>query len=223
MVLYVFYMRLSAYMKKNMSLILCYIYMLYVGTLIVVSQKTEDRNKQGCIISSSSLLSSLEYWSHRQYKELCLYDFLNIKVLILSERRPGVSVCAFLCVYVCHCIMQVLGCIYIFFKHRGVHPPAVADGVEESTATGTTGVTARDMRGAALHQAAAATCRGREARLIFLKQNKKGKLIPLIPLDEKTPIQIYSHRDAHVHCQLPEKFCQTLVILSIYKHVLLKG
>lgn len=42
---------------------------------------------------------------------------------------------------------------------QGVHPPAVADGVEESTAAGGAGIAARRIRGAAFHQAAAAAGR----------------------------------------------------------------
>lgn len=39
---------------------------------------------------------------------------------------------------------------------QGVHPPAVADGVEEPTAAGGAGIAAWCIRGAAFHQAAAA-------------------------------------------------------------------
>lgn len=51
-----------------------------------------------------------------------------------------------------------------------VHPPAVTDGVEESTAAGGAGVTAQQVRGAAFHQASAATRRSYEVRLVLLKQ-----------------------------------------------------
>lgn len=59
------------------------------------------------------------------------------------------------------CVCTWMGVLYLCpIKAQMVHSPAVADGVEESTATGGAGVAAWHARGAALHQAAAATDRG---------------------------------------------------------------
>lgn len=55
-----------------------------------------------------------------------------------------------------------------------VHPPAVADGVEEPAAAGGTRVTARHMGGAVLHQAAAATRRVHRVCLVTLRKHDGG-------------------------------------------------
>lgn len=64
--------------------------------------------------------------------------------------------------------------------HR-VHPPAVADGVEEPAAAGGARVAARHVRRAVLHQAAAATRRVHRVGLVSLRKHNGGGKVSLLP------------------------------------------
>lgn len=71
--------------------------------------------------------------------------------------------CAAFCVTASLCFL----CLRLL-QAPGVHPPAVADGVEEAAAAGGAGVAARHLRRAVLHQAAAAARRVHRVGLVTL-------------------------------------------------------
>lgn len=62
-----------------------------------------------------------------------------------------------------------------------VHPPAVADGVEEPAATGGARVAARHVGRAVLHQAAAATRRVHRVCLVTLRKHNGSAKVILLP------------------------------------------